>query len=267
MYGRGTRSRGRGIDLQERMLACGLAFGLVLLPVVGADLPKAFEVASVKPCSANDERFAYRRLPGGGLYATGVTLKLLMVEAYGVKPFQISGGPKWIDEDCWSIQATAEGVQGQLSIAQQAPMLRTLIEERFQLRLRRETREMPVFALVVAKGGSKLTPHPAGSTEVEMRTPQESWSLKNVDLAFLANRLSRQLGHTVIDRTDLTGKYDFKLEWAREEGAGDTAVRPADANRASIFTAIQEQLGLKLESAKGPVEILVIDHVEKPSAN
>ena len=235
-----------------------LAFGLVLLPVVGglsggADLPKAFDVASVKPCSANDERFAYRRLPGGGLYATGVTLKLLMVEAYGVKPFQISGGPKWIDEDCWAIQATAQGVPGQLSIAQQAPMLRALLEERFQLKIRRETREMAVFELVVAKSGSKLKPHPADSTEMEMRTLRGSWSLKNVDLALVVKTLSRQLGKTVIDRTDLKGTYDFKLEWGREDE--------------SIFTAIQEQLGLKLESGKGPVELPVIDHVDKPSAN
>jgi uncharacterized protein (TIGR03435 family) len=234
----------------------GLVLGPVLLSVVGSltgqgDLPKTFDVVSVKPCS-KDERYFYRRLPGGGLSAS-VPLKVLLVEAYGVQPFQFSGGPKWIDEDCWAIQATAQGIQGQLSIAQQAPMLRALLEERFQLKIRRETREMPVFALVVAKSGSKLKPHPADSTEMEMRTLRGSWSLKNVDLAFLANRLSRELGKTVIDRTDLKGTYDFKLDWAREDE--------------SIFTAIQEQLGLKLESAKGPVEFLVIDHVDKSSAN
>jgi uncharacterized protein (TIGR03435 family) len=114
----------------------GLAFVPLLFSLaaglIGADdLPKTFDVASVSPCSASDERYAYRRLPGGGLYATGVPLKVLMVEAYGLKPFQFSGGPKWIDEDCWTIRATVEGVTGQLSIAQQAPMLRNLIEDRF----------------------------------------------------------------------------------------------------------------------------------------
>jgi uncharacterized protein (TIGR03435 family) len=243
--------------------------GLVLFSLAtgsfGADdLPKAFDVASVRPCSASDERYAYRRLPGGGLYATGVSLKVFMVEAYGVKPFQFSGGPKWIDEDCWTVRATVEGVTGQLSIVQQAPMLRNLIEDRFQLKLRTETREAPVFELTVAKGGSKLTPHPGESTAVEMmRTIQGSWNLKNVDLTFLTNRLSRQLGRTVIDKTNLKGRYDLRLEFANEEGGGD----PASASRASIFTAIQEQLGLKLSPGKGPVESFVVEHVERPSAN
>jgi uncharacterized protein (TIGR03435 family) len=225
----------------------------------GIDLPKAFDVTSVKPCSSIYDAFAYRRLPGGGLYATGVTLKILMVEAYGVKPFQFSGGPHWIDEDCWTIQATVEGVNAQLSIAQQAPMLRALLEERFQLKLRTETKEMPAFALVVAKSGSKLTPHDPNSTAMELRALPGSWSFKNVDIASVANRLSRQLGRVVVDRTGLEGKYDLKLEWAREESA--------DASRASIFTALQEQLGLKLESSKEPVEVLIVDHVEKPSGN
>jgi uncharacterized protein (TIGR03435 family) len=250
----------------------GLAVGSILWSLAGGlsgsgDLPKAFDVVSVKPCAATDERYAYRRLPGGGLYATGVQLKILMVEAYGVKPFQFTGGPKWIDEDCWSIQATAEGVTGTLSIVQQAPMLRALLEERFQLRLRHEIKEMPVFALVVAKGGPKLTPHPPNSTVVAMRTPQGSWSMNNVDIAFLANRLSRQLGRIVIDKTDLTGQYDIKLEWAGDAADSNSSSPPANSNRASIFTSIQEQLGLKLESTKGPVEFLVVDRVEKPSGN
>ena len=143
-------------------------------------------------------------------------------------------------------------------------MLRSLIEQRYQLKLHRETRNLPVFALVVAKSGPKLRPHAAGSAEVVMRTVQGSWTLNNVDIRWLASRPSRQLKHTVIDRTGIQRRYDFKLEWAREEGGGDT---PTDANRGSIFTAIQEQLGLKLESGKGPIEILVIDYVEKPSGN
>jgi bla regulator protein blaR1 len=239
----------------------GVTIAAVVFPLLGAaDLPKAFEVASIKPCSA-DQRFAYQRLPGGGLYATGVNLKLLIIEAYGVKPFQIVGGPKWVDEDCWSLRATAAGVQRQLSIAEQAPMLRALLEERFQLKIRREVREGPVFALVLAKRGPKLTPHVGPSTEVEMRTVQGSWTLKNVAMDRFAERLARQLGRTVVDRTGLPGSYDLRLEWARDEGG------MADADRVSIFTAIQEQLGLKLESSRGPVETLIIEGVEKPGAN
>ncbi len=234
-----------------------LVIASALLSMVGqGEQPKTFDVISVKPC-AKDERYFYHRLPGGGLSAS-VSLKVLLVEAYGVQPAQFKGGPKWVDEDCWTIQATAEGVKEQLSIAQQAPMVRALLEERFQLRIRRETKEMPVLALVVAKSGPKIKPHPPDSTEVEMRALQGSWSLKNVDLASVVNRLSRQLGKTVIDRTNLKGKYDLRLEWARDD---------ADDSHASIFTAIQEQLGLKLESAVGPVEILVVDHVDRPAAN
>jgi len=246
-------------------------FGSFLLSLIGGwsagdDLPKSFDVASVKACA--EESFAYRRLPGGGLYSTGLPLKYLMILAYDVQRFQFSGGPKWIDEDCWTIQAKAEGVQGTLSIVQMAPLLRSLIEERFQLKVHRETRQMPVFALVAGKSGPKLKPHRGSTTDRWMRTLPGGWEMNNVDMTYLANRLSRQLGRMVIDRTGIQGRHDISLDFElREQSAGDPALPPNTPSRPSIFTAIQEQLGLKLESSKGPVEILVIDHVEKPSAN
>jgi uncharacterized protein (TIGR03435 family) len=155
-------------------------------------------------------------------------------------------------------------------------MVRALLEDRFQLKVHRETKEMPVYALVAAKDGPKLSV--AADTSVHGgRTPPGAWNLKNVGTADLVKYLSQQLSRTVIDETGLSGHYDVKLEWKPERGEGgpealglppafDTASPPASTGR-SIFTAIQEQLGLKLESTKGPVEMVVIDHAEKPSAN
>ena len=239
-------------------------------------LPSTFAVASIKPTAANDDSFAYRGLPGGELIATGVTLKLLIMEAYGVRAFQVSGGPGWSSTERWDIQAKPDGVQGRLSSAQHGVMVRALLEDRFQLKVHRETKEMPVYALVIGKNGVKLTANADPSTHGGRAAPG-AWNLKNVTAADLAAQLSRQLSRTVIDRTGLSDRYDVKLEWTPERGEGgpealglppalNTAPPPASTGP-SIFTALQEQLGLKLESTKGPVEIVVIDRAEKPSAN
>jgi bla regulator protein BlaR1 len=238
--------------------------------------PSAFAVATIKPTAASDDSFAYRALPGGQLTAMGVTLKFLIMQAYQVRAFQVSGGPGWVAADRWDIQAKPEGIEGRPSGAQEAVMVRALLEDRFQLKAHRETKEMPVYALVVAKDGPKLSA--AVDTSVHGgRTPPGAWTLKNVGTADLVRYLSQQLSRTVIDKTGLSGHYDVKLEWTPERGEGgpeaiglpprpDVATPPSTAGP-SIFTAIQEQLGLKLESTKGPVEIVVIDHAEKPSAN
>jgi bla regulator protein blaR1 len=158
-------------------------------------------------------------------------------------------------------------------------MLRVLLEDRFQLRVRRETREMPVYALVVEKGGSKLTLH-TGEPPLPgqaIRQGRGMFSVKKGGLALLTAQLERQLARVVIDRTGLVGDYDYTLEWTPEPGQGGAEslglppqaepIAPVDLKGPSIFTALQEQLGLKLESQKGPVEIIVIERVEKPSEN
>jgi len=159
-------------------------------------------------------------------------------------------------------------------------MLRTLLEDRFQLKVRRESKEMPVYELVVAKSGPKLTPHTGSDPKPEERMRIGSGSLRfqSAGPPNLAYQLSVQLGRTVIDKTGLTGRYDFTLEWAPEPGQGgpesiglppDPSLKfpPADPNRPSIFTAIQQQLGLRLDSGKGPVDMIVIDSVSKPTEN
>lgn len=242
-------------------------------------LPKEFEVATIKPNAANDGRFMIRPLPGGGLTISGVSLRMLIMEAYDVRAFQVSGGPGWMSTERWDIEAKAEGVQGQLPIGQTLKMLRALITDRFHLELHHETKEMTIYALVVGKNGSKLAPHtgePPSPTD-RLRMRPGSISAKQAGIAALVRQLIPQLGRPVIDKTGLTGQYDFTLEWMPEPGQGgpeslglppDSRLPPpSDSNGPSIFTAVQEQLGLRLDAQKGPVDIIVVDRVEKPEEN
>ena len=242
-------------------------------------LPKEFDVATIKPNAANDNRFMIRPLPGGGLTITGVPLKMLIMEAYDVRAFQVSGGPGWMSTERWDIEAKAEGVQGQLPIGQTLKMLRALIADRFHLEVHHETKETTIYALLVSKNGSKLTNHtgePPRPTE-RLRMRPGSISAKQVGIAALVRQLTLQLGRQVVDKTGLTGEYDFTLEWTPEPGQGGPEsiglppdpglVPPSDSNGPSIFTALQEQLGLRLDAQKGPVDVIVVDRAEKPEEN
>jgi uncharacterized protein (TIGR03435 family) len=150
------------------------------------------------------------------------------------------------------------------------PMLRALVEERFQLKTHAETREMPIYALVVGKAG-KLIPAAPESQGPMMRMGRGQLNGKKVPMAMLAQQISQQLGRAVVDKTELKGDFDFTLEWTPEPGQGRVHPRAsdsaADSSGPTIFTAVQEQLGLRLESQKGPVEIIVIDSVAKPTEN
>jgi uncharacterized protein (TIGR03435 family) len=207
-----------------------------------------------------------------------VNLKLLMTVAYDVRDFQIVGGPGWLATDRFDIVAKAEGVPDQLTPEQFRPMLVALIEDRFQLKIHRETKEMPVYALVVAKNGTKLKAN-AGEPGPRLRMGRGQLNGTKVPLKMLVQQLAQQLGRPVVDKTGLTGDYDFTLTWTPQPGEGGAMFAgpggpggpegppPSDPDGPSIFAAIQEQLGLKLESDKGPVEILVLDQVEKPTEN
>jgi len=234
-----------------------------------------FDVVSVKP-SAPDEHnsFMMQNLPGGTLRMVGVPLRMLIMQAYDVKVFQISGGPDWIRTDRWDIMAKAEGVEGRLSRDRQNPMLQALMADRFQLKIHKEAKEMPVYAMVLDKKGSKLAVHTVGDSQT--RTGNGTLSIKKGGMAWLATWLSRLLGRVVIDQTELSGEYDYQLDYTPDPGQGGaesiglppgTPQPRTETNGPSIFTALQEQLGLRLVSQKGPVEIVVIDSVEKPSAN
>jgi bla regulator protein BlaR1 len=263
----------------------------------GANVP-AFEVASIKPNQSGERNVRMMNPPDGRFVATNVTLKMLIQIAYGVQEYQISGAPGWLNSERYDIEAKSDSSVDdelhKLSPDQirllKGRMLQGLLADRFKLTLRQETKELPVFALVVAKSGPKLKQSTPGDTYANgikgpdgvahpgmmlMRPGQITGQA--LPITSLARMLSQQLNRTIVDKTGLTGQYDITLQWTPDEeqipkGMGNGSpinggAPPEDSSGPSIFTAIQEQLGLKLESQKGPVEILVIDHVEEPSAN
>ena len=241
----------------------------------------AFEVATIKP-SADLMIWSGFQLPGGGrpvgdgnlcprcFEASHVTVKAMVAFAYDVRDFYISGGPGWVGNDRFDIIAKA---QTSATPVQIRVMMRTLLKERFQLAVRHQTRDATFYKLVVAKGGPKLkeSSSKAGGIRFLGRGNVEGLGAA---MPGLAGYLQTLLGDVVLDKTDLAASYDFKLTWAPDEaqagkpGAqGVPATNGAEESRPSIFTALQEQLGLKLEATKGPVETLVIERVEKPSEN
>ena len=213
----------------------------------------SFEVASIKvsdPSHVGAQVF----LPGPGRFtALTATLKDLIQFAYNIRPSQISGGPHWCESEAYDITAKTAGAP---SSDQLHAMMRTLLEDRFQLKIRRETRELPVYFLVVTKRGPALPEAAAAGRGVGLQKRQ----LARLWCRFgtLAKVLSGHVDRLVIDQTGLKGFYNFALEWTADD---------SDPAGTSLLQALQEQLGLKLEAAKSPVEVLAIDRAERPSQN
>jgi uncharacterized protein (TIGR03435 family) len=223
-----------------------------------------FEVASIKPADPSQSMIDFRVLAGGRLRVVNRTLSEMVREAYRLKPYQrVSGGPAWKDTDRFNVEAKAAGEATREELME---MLRTLLEQRFQLKVRRESHEGDVYQLVVARNGPKLKPSTAESAFLRLyrHTPPELPGVKytidsqKVAIARLADHLSGLTGRPVVDRTALAGEFDFKIDYAVE---GQAEEGP------SIFTALQEQVGLRLQAAKGPVESLTIERAERPSEN
>ena len=197
------------------------------------------------------------------------------MSAYNVRDYQMSPeGPGWIRSDRYDIVAKVDG-EGRPTMDQVRQMLQKLLADRFQLKLHRETKELPVYALVIGKKGPTLM-ESAADAKSSMRFGAGQFTGSKVSMTQLALFLSNALARPVLDGTGLMGTYDFKLQWTPDAGQlpglggfgpGPDAPPPSDPNGPSIFTAVQEQLGLKLESQKGPIEILVLDHAAKPSEN
>ena len=234
------------------------AGGLLFLKLaLGQTAAPAFDAASVKPTDANDH--GTRRISPGRFTLTATPLRGFITRAYGLRGEQIVGGPAWIESDLWSIAAEAEGQPGE---AQMNLMLRTLLEDRFKLKVRRETREVNLYALRVAKGGPKLKESSDGDGERYLRIYPPKDNLSTMDghrapIAYLVDRLWSLLRRPVMDQTGLKGEYDLKIEWADDDH------REAGPD---LLGAVQT-LGLKLEPGKGPLEVLVVERAEKPGAN
>jgi uncharacterized protein (TIGR03435 family) len=251
----------------------------------------AFEVVSIKPHKPDDVRFSLSFQPGGRFTMTA-NLRGLIQTAYQrtsdqLEDFQISGGPSWFNSDRFDILAKAENSP---PVEEMRLMLRTLLADRFKLTVHHETRELPIYALVLARSDGRLGPtlsrarvdHCApvilalGEPLPAARQPGDPCGGKLVPgymtgggtMLGLANALTAWVNRIVLDQTGLNGKFDFYLAWTPEHYWPElrpAGLPPIDPNGPSIFTALQEQLGLKLESTKAPFDVLVIDHVEQPS--
>lgn len=234
----------------------------------------AFEVATIKPNTSGDGRIGIFIQPGGRFSATNVTVKMLIQNAYGVRDFQISGGPSWIGSERFDITAKLEDVTGPLPPGSLGPALQGLLADRFQVKIHRESKELPIYALTAGKNGPKLKANTEGKGP-QIRMGRGQLTATKIPMTMLANQLAQQLGRSVVDKTGLAGDFDFELTWTPEVGQGGGPFGPVpggpppppDESGPSIFTAVQEQLGLRLESTRGPVETIVIDRLERPSEN
>jgi uncharacterized protein (TIGR03435 family) len=231
--------------------------------------PLAFEVATIKPTARTDGHWSLHETPDGYV-GVDVSLFKLVQEAYGLifEADRITGGPPWLDRDKFDVIAKFDAADfpeaKKLSYRQHADMLRPLLADRFKLNLHHESREFPVYDLVVGKGGFKLKESdPASLNPGEPGCHLSSKGYQGCSMTALADYLHNATGRTVINKTGLSGVYDYTLAWSTPNTPPDS---PAAAYP-SIFTAVQEQLGLKLEPSTTPLDILVIDSAEKPSEN
>lgn len=269
--------------MNQNVIVGALALIVALGPAQTNIARPEFAVASIKRNTAGCCVSGGVGNGGGG--GKDVTLKMLIGTAYRVQEFQISGGPGWIASDRFDVEGKAADPKADFD--QLRLMLQSLLADRFKLKLHRETKEIPIYALVVGKGGPKIQlsadqgspdvngPSPAGATGPNrgaFRFGPGSMIGNAVPISLLARFLSQRLNHMVIDRTDLVGRFNIQLQWTPTVGEnpfdlGGNSIPPADPSLPSIFAAIQEQLGLKLETARGPVEVFIIDHVEQPTPN
>jgi uncharacterized protein (TIGR03435 family) len=242
-----------------------VAFAVFALSLIGQP---AFEVASVK-LNKLDTRGFIGAVPGRGGFTgfkgASVRLIVLVMQAYNVADWQISGLPEWGQSDGFEIDAKAENPT---SYEQVRLMLQTLLADRFKLKVRRETREEPVYALVLEKDSPNLVPHADDGTLPVIRIGSKPGELifENMPIARLAMLVRGETHRAVLDKTGLDGSYDFKLEYASTLRKGPSDGNSPDQLGESVFAAVRK-LGLKLEPENGPSEYLVIEHVEKPSAN
>jgi len=226
----------------------------------------AFEVATIKPApTVTDGHTHINYPPNDNFSASNITLLALMQWAYGMPERQILEGPSWLGSTRFDIQGKSDigdqmrGLTSDQVNELKRRMVQGLLADRFQLKLHTETRTLPAYDLVLAKGGTKLQPSESNGKSIGVG--RTHFNGQGLSMTSVAEELSKIAGRVVVDKTGLTGRYDFKLLWT----ADDAPV--ADGDPPTLFTAVQEQLGLKLEPAKEPVPVLVIDHVEQPTPN
>jgi uncharacterized protein (TIGR03435 family) len=230
-------------------------------PTITREIPRSFEVVSIKRNEVGGESRRAGTSPGGLYTASNASLKLLISRAYGVAEAQIEGGPNWIDTDTFDISARA-ATPLHLSREEVRPALQAMLADRFHLVIHHEAKQGAVLSLTVAKSGPKFKEHVGpGLPGIGAATDSGRASITgtNITIAALAEYLSGQAGRPVLDNTSLKGAYDLRVDWAN-----DQAANPSEP---SVFAAMQEQLGLKLTATRGPIDTIIIDRADRPSAN
>jgi uncharacterized protein (TIGR03435 family) len=269
---------------------------LLLLPI-SASSQSTFEVATIKPTPPDALGKWIRMTSAHQLTAQNQTLRTLLAATYGLTPAAVSGGPSWVDSERYNIVAEVpdRATSAPPNYDEQMSMLRVLLNDRFHLAIHREPKEFPIYALTVAKGGAKLKESSVAdgadpknipaclgppSPKVEKLTclaplafvvyPERvALPARGATMDDLASVMQRGVfDRAVVDETGLTGRYDFLLEFSPDESLFDAALGRRDGDRKpGLFDALQQQLGLRLEATRGPVNTLVIDRVERPSEN
>ena len=288
------------------LFVCAAAALSVATTLAQAPVSPAFDVVSVKRNVTGGPQMM-RNAPGN-VTMVNIPVRQVIRQAYGLQEFQIVGGPDWISSDRVDIDGRFDAstpVPGMTPPQRMQAMLRSLLADRFKLVARMESREMPIYALVFARGdgqlGPRMTPGPPecaapaggpppgarrgggpgldgrgapGAAPCSSRGGFGQYQSTGAPLAMFVNMLSQMTGRTVVDRTGLAGSYAIDLRWSPTPdqlppGPPPPGVQPPpiDPSGPSLFTALEEQLGLKLESQRGPVDVLVIEHVEPPTDN
>jgi len=273
-----------------RLIQMLLVFTMTSMAALLAQKDPAFDVAAIKPAADTQAPSFSMVQPAGRYIGQNMSLRLLIKTAYGVHNSQIVGGPSWIDSDHWDINAKAEGYKDAITFRDQARlMVRPLLADRFKLVFHHEQRELPVYALVLAKGnefGSHFRRNDERDCDkpVPPMAPVEGAAEPAVPLpcggdvfnprhltarAMTLNYMLIELGRTSIDRvvvdhTGLTGKFDWEVQWVPDDLRVDGGARPEGP---SIFEAFRQQLGIKLEATRARVDVLVIDRAERPQTD
>jgi len=253
--------------------------GIPLPAGIEAGMP-TYDVVSIKPNRSGSGRNSISE-NSDSFSATNISLKSLLVNAYDVRDYLISGLTGWANSDRFDVNAKIVEVDTdalkKLTDEQRNAMLQQMLADRFHMKVHLQTEVLPIYEMIVAKGGPKITavepigPDPdadrnsdfKGMSRGNMRVSNTELTAHDVPLDNLAYALSGRLSRTVVDKTGLKGKFDLSLTWSPD----DESAAASDSSAPSLFTALQEQLGLRLQPAKGPVETLVVDHVEIPSEN
>ena len=270
----------RGVGTSAKRLHAGFTLAMMAAPLLSAygrqteavkrmarDAHPSFEVATIKQSEPDDQNRRFT-VQGRGILIENQTVQTMLEMSYGVHARQIENAPPWLGTERFDVRGLPD-VEGQPNVMQFQEMVRKLLAERFGLKLHTGKRDMPRYTLTRVKGGPKMeltksAPDALQEINGSTTTGVTTYQMNNVTVDALAHNLQANLDRPVVDETGLKGKYDLTLKWAREDIPAEA---DTDPNVPRLFTAIQEQLGLKMEPSKGQVEVLVIDHIERPTQN